>query len=622
MGVSGSGKTTVGRLLSHALNIPFYDADDFHPESNRQKMQKGKPLTDDDRYGWLVAINRFAKEKTADTSLIVACSALKQKYRDLLAHDLDGQCQWAHLAGDFTLIEQRMQARESHFMPSSLLHSQFEILETPSDALALDIRQSPEVLVHLLTKHFMNTKSQFGLIGLGVMGKSLCRNLANHGVGLSLYNRFVKGSEEKVAETFIAQHPELQVAKGFEDLQAFVASLETPRKVFLMVNAGSAVDDTIEALVPLLEAGDVVIDGGNSYYKETERRFQKLKQVGLHFIGTGVSGGEEGALKGPAIMPGGSVEGYAHAGPFLEKIAAKSSSNGICCAYIGNGGAGHFVKTVHNGIEYAEMQLLAEVYNILRWGKGLDPDTIADVLQSWLDTDVTSYLLEITVDILRKKEGNAWLIDLILDKAGNKGTGGWTTMDAAELGVPIPTITAALFARYVSELKDERVENAAKVDWKASQANVSLEELLKAYRLARIINLHQGIHLIQTASDKYGWEVNLSQLASIWTNGCIIRSALMVDMVEVLKFGSRILQHNKMQKVLADSMDSLSQLVSQSILARIPVPCFSAAHDYVCHYFQATTSANIIQAQRDYFGAHTYQRADDPTGKAHHTHWI
>ncbi len=455
------------------------------------------------------------------------------------------------------------------------------------------------------------------------MGKSLARNLARRGFRLALFNRFVAGEEEQVAEKFIAAFTVFKTAKGFEDIQAFVNALERPRKIMLMVKAGSAIDELIAQLLPFLEPGDLIIDGGNAHYLDTERRTKDLSSHKIHFVGTGVSGGEEGALKGPAIMPGGSREGYQQCARFLEAIAAKDNKGQACCGYIGGGGAGHFVKMVHNGIEYAEMQLLAELYLILRNGARMDPGQIADFIEEWLRTDNGNYLLEITVDILRRKEGEQWLIDLILDKAGNKGTGSWTTIAAAELGVPIPSITAALFARYISAFKAEREKAARHFHYRPVKPfdHTTLQELPAAYHVARIVNHHQGFHLLSAASEAYGWSLNLSEVARIWTNGCIIRSRLMTTLVNITKRKDRLLQDTILATIAEDGLGDLAKVVSEASVRRLPIPCFAASYNYLLNYSQAQSSANMIQAQRDYFGAHTYQRTDDETGRFYHTEW-
>ena len=355
--------------------------------------------------------------------------------------------------------------------------------------------------------------------------------------------------------------------------------------------------------------------------QDTERRMKSCREKGLLYLGTGVSGGEEGALKGPSIMPGGSEAAYLLAKDFLEKIAAKDVAGASCCTRIGDGGSGHFVKMVHNGIEYAEMQLIAECYALLRWGKNAEPNEIADIMQHWLNTGSNSYLLEITIDILRKQEGEDWLIDLILDQAGNKGTGSWTTIAACELGVAIPTISAALFARYQSAFKTERLKAQTIYQKSYQKVNIQAEQIKAAYELARVINHHQGFHLIDAASEQYQWDIDLSALARIWTNGCIIRSELMQNLVEIVKENPRLLQTSAIGLQVGTQRDDLAALVSDACQAGLAIPCFSSSLQYLNTYIQGQSSANIIQAQRDYFGAHTYRRVDDPEGKSHHTIW-
>ncbi len=466
-------------------------------------------------------------------------------------------------------------------------------------------------------------QSTFGIIGLGVMGKSLARNMANHDVRLSLYNRFEKGVEENIAIDFISKFPELDKAKGFEDLNAFVQSLEQPRKILLMVKAGAAIDDILKKMKPHLSPGDIIIDGGNSHYKDTQKRINDLSLNNIHFIGCGISGGEEGALKGPSIMPGGNKTAYEDIAPYLEKIAAKDKNDNPCCTYIGPSGSGHFIKMVHNGIEYAEMQLLAELYSILRYGKNKTPEEIAGIFEQWLGTHLDSYLLEITVQILRKKENGNWVIDQILDQAGNKGTGSWTTIAAAELGVPITMITSALYARYLSAFKTERI-NAEKLFYKKhpiKNITVNIEQIKNAYYLARLVNHHQGIHLIDDAAKTYHWDLHLPETTRIWTNGCIIRSVLMEELIDILQTTNRILVHPYFIDFIKKHRNELSATVSDSISANISVPCFSTAINYLNGYFNAQSPANIIQAQRDYFGAHTFKRVDDPSGKSYHIDW-
>ena len=538
MGVSGVGKSTIGELLSNKLKIPFFDGDDYHPEKNVKKMAQGQALTDEDRYAWLVKLNELAKEQIVQNSCIIACSALKESYRDILKKNIETSIKWIFLNGTFDQISNRLKLRKGHFMPTSLLKSQFEVLENPIDALNFNIIHSPTKIVQQIVND-LSKKTEFGLIGLGVMGKSIARNLASHQFGLSLYNRHVDGSEENVALNFKNKFSELSTSMPFDDLKLFVNSLQTPRKILLMVNAGKPIDIIIESLIPLLSENDVIIDGGNSHYKDTEKRINSLKKHKINFIGAGISGGEEGALKGPSIMPGGNKNAYKIVQPFLESIAALDKNNNSCCTLIGENGSGHFTKMVHNGIEYAEMQLLAEIYFILKQ-TGKNPDEIAAILEKW-KPKADSYLLEITIDILRKKEANDWLINKIVDVSGNKGTGNWTTIATAELGVPSTMIPTALFARYISSFKEERVQLSKVYSSENQNFTIDEDQLLDAYQFARIINHHQGFKLLYEASSSYKWNLNVSEIARIWTSGCIIRSSFMEQLVEILKNDTNIL---------------------------------------------------------------------------------
>lgn len=618
IGVSGVGKSTIGELASNELSIPFFDGDDYHPKENVKKMAQGQPLTDEDRYEWLINLNQLARKQIQQNSCIIACSALKESYRDLLKKDIETQIKWIFLNGSFEQISDRLKQRKGHFMPLSLLKSQFESLEIPIDAQVIDISKSPNKITGKIVNDLMK-KSEFGLIGLGVMGKSLARNLASKNITLSLFNRHVINLEENIALNFIESHSELSSALAFDNLTAFVNSLQTPRKIMLMVNAGNPVDDIIDKLTPLLSENDVIIDGGNSHYSDTQRRIDTLHKHKLHFIGAGISGGEEGALKGPSIMPGGNLSAYKMAKPFLESIAAKDQNNKPCCTFIGTNGSGHFTKMVHNGIEYVEMQLLAEIYFILK-KSNKNPDEIASLFESWKTTS-NSYLLEITIDILRKKEGNDWLIDKILDVSGSKGTGNWTTITTTKLGVPSTMIPTALFARYISSLKEERVRMNKIYKSKTNNASVDTNDLLSAYHLSRIINHHQGFNLLYQASKSYDWNLNLSEIARIWTNGCIIRSSFMEQLVDLLKEGPNVLLNHVIVSQVKILKPSLNKIVSQSILEEIPIPCLSEATNFLNAYTRVNSSANMIQAQRDFFGAHKYQRVDDASGTFYHTNW-
>jgi 6-phosphogluconate dehydrogenase len=618
MGVSGSGKTTLGLLLAEKLNLGFYDGDDFHPEKNIAKMSAGNPLTDEDRYEWLDRINKLANNLINENkSAVFACSALKEKYREILSENIQDEIVFVYLKGTKEIIQARINARKGHFMPSQLLDSQFNILEEPHNAIDIDLSKSPEEMIQETLDKI--NKSEFGLVGLGVMGKSLARNLANNSTKLSLFNRFVAGKEEKVAEKFISDFEELHQAQGFEDLELFCKSLQTPRKIFLMIKAGVETDEFIDKIKPYLEKEDVLIDGGNSHFKDTKRRIDYLSKDGIHFIGTGVSGGEEGALKGPSIMPSGNLDAYKYIEPFLDKIAAKDANGQSCCTYIGPDGSGHFIKMVHNGVEYAEMQLVAEVYALLRYKNGLDPNTISEIFEEWNKGELQSYLLEITAKILTKKEDDKWLIDIILDQAGNKGTGNWTTVTATEMGLPATLITSALFARYTSSIREKYKHFA--FEKAISESKLDLEKVKNAYKLARIINHQQGFGLIKTASDEFDWKLNLSEIARIWTNGCIIRSTLMEKIKEYFKIEDDLFNIQEISDEISNSKNALKSFCMASIESEIPVPCMLSANDFVNSLNASLKTANIIQAQRDFFGAHTYQRVDAERGKFFHTIW-
>lgn len=623
-GVSGSGKTTLGSRAAAQLGLPFADGDDFHPPENVAKMRSGQPLDDHDRAGWLAAIHDFVRQKLdSGTGVVVACSALKQIYRDQLSRDFPPhQVRWAHLVGDFDLILERMQARPGHFMPPGLLRSQFTIWEEPTEGLLLDVRENLDSIVSKIKNHMLH-KSELGLVGLGVMGRNLARNFARNGIQLSLYNRFVAGKEERVAAQAIADFPELSTAQPFEDVGGFIESLATPRRIFLMVEAGAAVDAVLGQMLPLLAPGDVVMDGGNSHYADTERRQREAEATGVYFLGVGVSGGESGALNGPAIMVGGQREAFDQVEPFLGKIAARDFADKPCLGYIGPGGAGHFVKMVHNGIEYAEMQLLAETYSAMRWEMGYSPDEVAECFKQWWWGlgDHRSYLLEITADILRRREGEGWLLDVISDKASHKGTGSWAAVTACEMGVPLSMMTAALFARFTAAQKNYRERLSDMYPAHGANLNLQSNDLKITLQLARIINHHEGFQLIRVASERFGWQVDLPELARVWTNGCIIRSDLLAQTIPALSREGDLLQSPDFALLIRSNRPIFQQTVSELCRSSRAYPCFSAALVSLNGLTTAVSAGHLIQAQRDYFGAHLYERTDDPTGKKYHTDW-
>ena len=463
-------------------------------------------------------------------------------------------------------------------------------------------------------------KSEFGLLGLGVMGKSLSRNLAVHGFKISMYNRHLAGIEENVASDFKKNFSELKTARAFDDLKQFVESIQTPRKIMLMVTAGKTVDIVINELIPFLSEGDIIIDGGNSNYKKTKTRFNYLQSKNVHFMGVGISGGNDGALKGPSIMSGGEKQTYDEVKLFLESIAAKDMNEIPCCSYIGPEGSGHFVKMVHNGMEYAEMQLLAEVFAILK-ETSQNPDEIANILEGW-KAIADSYLLNITISILRKKENSDWLINKILDKAANKGTGIWATVASAELGTPSTLLASALFTRHLSFYKQDRSRASSDFSGMSSlDLNLNTEDILNAYQFARILNHHQGFNLLEGASATYNWNLDLSDIARIWTNGSILKSNLMVELVEVFRSSKAILKNESVIQLLRSLFPSSKNVISQCIINELPIPCLSESVNFFNSYKTANSTANLIQAQRDFFGAHTYQRIDDESGKFYHTNW-
>lgn len=465
----------------------------------------------------------------------------------------------------------------------------------------------------------MIKKSDFGVFGLGVMGSSISLNIAGKGYGLSVYNRIDEG-EENVVGNFMATHNKFDNIKGFNDLKLFIDSLKRPRKILIMINAGPAVDSVLNILIPLLSKGDIIIDGGNSYFMDTKKRFELAHDHGIEFIGAGISGGEEGALKGPSIMPGGTKVSYALVADILESIAAKDDSGKPCCTYIGPEGSGHFIKMVHNGIEYVEMQLLAELYAIMRIT--MSNEEIAIVFEDWSKGELSSYLLDITVQILRKKDGDDYLLDKILDRAGNKGTGSWSSKVAFDLGIPNTMMAAAVFARYISSFKESRTKMAQLSNQNnQSQPPLEVKAIEKAYESARLINHQQGFKLIKQASEANGWTLNLSDIARIWSNGCIIKSSFINRLEVEFKAKEDIFEIDHARKSLVANEIYLRQLLSLALNHRVSLHCFSAAYHYWTDMTTQKLPANLIQAQRDFFGAHTYQRIDAPESESYHTNW-
>ena len=463
--------------------------------------------------------------------------------------------------------------------------------------------------------------AQVGVIGMAVMGSNLARNLARRGFRVALYNRTAARTDE-----VIALHGSEGDFAPFHELADFVASLERPRRVILMVKAGGPTDATIDALVPLLEKGDIVVDGGNSFFQDTRRREQHLRDLGLHFVGAGISGGEVGALEGPSIMPGGSPESYEALGPILERIAADVDGE-PCCTHIGADGAGHFVKMVHNGIEYADMQFIGEAYELLK-ALGLGHAEMADIFATWNTGDLDSYLIEITAEVLRKTDPRTGvpLVDVIRDAAGMKGTGTWTVQSALDLGTPVNTIAESVFARAISSSPELRTAARAALHGpdrgiRVADRDVFVEQVRQALWASKVVAYAQGLDEIRMAAAEYGWNIDIAEVARIWRAGCIIRARLLERIRSEYAAGNLVtlLEAPSIVAGLTEAQEGWRTVVAEAVRAGVPVPGFSAA---LAHYDQARAprlNAALTQGLRDYFGAHTYRRIDDEG--AFHINW-
>ncbi|MEK4299244.1 NADP-dependent phosphogluconate dehydrogenase [Oceanobacillus sp. FSL W8-0428] len=457
-------------------------------------------------------------------------------------------------------------------------------------------------------------KQEIGVIGLAVMGKNIALNIESRGFAVSVFNRTYEKTEH-----FMENEAKGKNFYGAKTIEDFVQSLEKPRRIMLMVKAGPATDATIASLQPYLEDGDVLIDGGNTLYEDTMRRNEELDKTGIHFIGTGVSGGEEGALKGPSMMPGGQKEAYDLVAPIFEAISAKVDGE-PCVTYIGPNGAGHFVKMVHNGIEYGDMQLIAEAYDLMKNVAGLDAKELHEVFKEWNKGELDSFLIEITADIFTKVDDETGkpLVEVILDKAGQKGTGKWTSKNALDLGVPLPLITESVFARFISSLKEERV-NASKLLSGPAKAEVSesKEELIEAIRqalyMSKIVSYAQGFAQMRAASEANNWNLKYGDIAMIWRGGCIIRANFLQKIKDAYDREEdlpNLMLDPYFKEIVEGYQASLRKVVSLAVQHGVAVPTFASAIAYYDSYRSENLPANLIQAQRDYFGAHTYERKD------------
>lgn len=470
----------------------------------------------------------------------------------------------------------------------------------------------------------MKNKADIGLIGLAVMGENLVLNMERNGFTVAVYNR----TTEKV-DNFINGRGKEKNIIGCHSIEELVSSLEPPRKIMLMVKAGKPVDDFIELLIPHLEKGDIIIDGGNSHFPDTIRRTKYLEEKGLMFIGTGVSGGEEGALNGPSIMPGGSPKAWQFVKPIFQSIAAKVEDGTPCCDWVGENGAGHFVKMVHNGIEYGDMQLITEAYQIMKDLLGMNADEMHQVFKEWNEGELQSYLIEITRDILAfKDEDGQPLVDKILDTAGQKGTGKWTVIASLDTGTPLTLIGEAVYARSLSALKDDRVEaskilSGPKPKFEGDKT-AFIEDLRKALYASKLVSYAQGYVLMKYAAKEFGWNLNYGGIALMWRGGCIIRSSFLGKIKEAFdknpELNNLLLDPFFKAKILS-SQEAWRRVVATAVTNGIWIPVLSTALNYFDGYRNDRLPANLLQAQRDYFGAHTYERIDKPRGQFFHTNW-
>ena len=457
-------------------------------------------------------------------------------------------------------------------------------------------------------------KPQIGVVGMAVMGKNLALNIESRGYTVAIYNR--TGSK---TEKVVSDHPEKHLVPSYT-IEDFVNSLEKPRRIMMMVKAGKPTDAVIAELLPFLDKGDVLIDGGNTYFEDTVRRNAELDNSGINFIGTGVSGGELGALEGPSMMPGGQKEAYDLVAPIFEKMAAKAEDGAPCVTYFGPNGAGHYVKMIHNGIEYGDEELIDESYNLLRNMVGLSVDEIADIFSEWNKGELDSYLIDITADILTRKDdlgSDKPIVDLIMDKGGNKGTGKWSSQNALELGVPQSLITESVYARYISVLKDERVAASKVLPKPEGKVSFDKDEVIEKIRQAlyfsKIMSYAQGFEQMKVAAKHYDWDLQFGEIAKIWRAGCIIRARFLQNITDAFDKDpelDNLLLDDYFKDIAKKYQESVRDIVGLAVKAGVPIPGFASAISYYDSYRSAVLPANLLQAQRDYFGAHTYERVD------------
>lgn len=647
MGVSGCGKSHIGHLLAQQLSYSFFDGDDFHPQNNVDKMRQGIPLTDEDRIDWLHTLNRLF---TDNESVVIACSALKPEYRDILRKNNE-DLTIVYLQGDFDTIWQRHQKRDNHWFNGKLmLESQFDTLiePLPNEAIFIDIKPSVETVLHTIQQKLKqgilmpnspsSNHNHIAMIGLGVMGKSLTLNLLDNqfnvaGFDINKDHLMVTTKEAELLNkgTFLA----------CDSLTGLLSTLRSPRVIALSIPAGNIVEQVIDDLLKVgLEPQDIVIDTGNSLWTDTIAREQKY-QGQLQFFSTAVSGGEQGARFGPALMASGSAEAWQSIKPMWNAIAAKVDSDGLpvpplhdgepCATYTGPSGSGHFVKMVHNGIEYADMQLICEVYHYLRDAIELTPPQIGDIFTQWNQGVLNSYLIEITADILKQQDFSTDnpLVDMILDKAGQKGTGTWTAINSLEIGCPTPTIAQSVYARSLSSLKARRLIGAQCLKARTQPVDKTdlstlINELHDALYCAKLCAYAQGFDLMNATSMQQNWSLNFVDIAKGWRAGCIIRATFLQDIANAYQ-QTPTLDNLLFAKHFAQQLEnrqlSWRKTVSNSSLHGLPMPGISSALNYFDSMRCETLPANLLQAQRDFFGSHTYSRIDQPESEKYHVEW-
>lgn len=678
MGVCGSGKTTVAGILADRIGVEVAEADDFHPPENVRKMASGIPLADEDRWPWLNSLKDWMNKKADNgKSAVITCSALKRSYRDLL-RECHFPVVFVHLNGSPELLAQRLASRTDHFMPPELLTSQLATLEplaadeagyvfdigptpqqiTTAIMTVLGLKSRKETVAEVselsdVKNGFMSdflsnseesvagieveelpktqkTSADIGVYGLGVMGAALARNLAAKGFKVAVYNL-----EEKVTNKFISDYQNAGDFIATDTPETFIATLRSPKIAVMMVTAGEVTDIVTKQLADLCAAGDIIVDMGNSHFADTRRREADLKQRGIHFVGCGTSGGQEGALRGPSLMIGGSAESYLSLEPIFTAIAARTPAAEVCSAHVGTDGAGHFVKMVHNGIEYADMQLISEVYALLR-DFGFDVAEIGEIFSQWNEGELSSYLVEITSKILSHVDSDTGLpfIDVISDVAGNKGTGIWTVQQALSLETPATGITDATLARMLSAAESTRKtikqalgEPSKKIESFITGASLAERQTLvadirSALYAAKIVVYAQGLDIIRAGAANYGWEIDIAKVAQLWRAGCIIRADFLDDVAQAYRDNPRLeslIAAPKFSQALSLSEDAWRRVNIKAIERAVPTPALASTLHYIQAMRAEVLPTALIQAQRDFFGAHTYLRRDRE-GRFH-THW-